>query len=99
VTNVQEKLFGALDEATPARRRGAIEQFLAIYNEERERVDETAYALANAITGYADHKSTIRKNSNRLESMMDGNSFIFKKKGFELLQTVTKVRIPQLELA
>jgi phage/plasmid-like protein (TIGR03299 family) len=56
VLTVQEALFGSLDDETPKQRREAIERFKAVYWAEKERSGATAYALVNAITGYADHE-------------------------------------------
>lgn len=91
VTNIQEKLFGGLDEATPTQRKNAIESFLAIYKEEAERVGATGYALANAVTGYADHKIRVTKDSNKLISSLTGRSAMFKKQGLVAIAAATRV--------
>lgn len=79
--SVREKLFGALDEATPTQRRNAIDAFTEIYRTETERHGETAYSLVNAITGYADHKIRVQKDGSRMASELSGRIATFKNEG------------------
>jgi len=94
VTKVQEAMFGPLDDATPTQRRHSIESFLAVYNEEREHSGETAYALANAITGYADHKIRITSKATRVQNAIDGPSAWFKKDAFKVLSEIAGFKQP-----
>lgn len=91
VAMVQERVFGSLDDETPAQRRNAIEKFLAVYAEEASAVGQNAYALATAITGYADHKTRITKNSSRMASMLIGTAANTKAKGMRAVADVVRV--------
>lgn len=57
IVAVRDEIIGTLDEETPAIRQTAIAKFMEIYTEEANRVGASAYALVNAVTGYADHGS------------------------------------------
>lgn len=88
---VQERLFGPLDDQTPKRREDAIRTFREIYDAEVEAVGENAYALINAVTGYADHGMAYRENKTvaerRFASLMlrDGRAAQFKTNGLALV--------------
>lgn len=90
---VRDAIFGPLDDATPTQRRNAIESFKSIYQAEVERCGENAYAFANAITGYADHKTRITIKGNRMQSMLDGKSAQLKKVGFAALTAATAIKL------
>lgn len=93
VTAVQEKLFGPLDEQTPTQRRTAIDSFLKIYNEEAGIFGNTAYSLATAITGYADHNTRVTQKSTRMTSFLIGTSAMTKMNGLKAVASVAKVPI------
>lgn len=99
---VQEHLFGSLDDATPPRRREAIEKFLSIYNAECEREGRTGYAGIQTITGYGDHMVTLRKRSDgeaKLRSALGGTGQQFKQKGIAALSAILEVPAPVALLA
>lgn len=79
------KMLGPLDDATPAQRRNAIDAFIEIYNEETERVGHTAYALANAVTGYADHHIRVKTGSSKLDSTISGRTNLIKTTGLNMV--------------
>jgi phage/plasmid-like protein (TIGR03299 family) len=82
---VREEMFGTLDDATPTRRRNAVDRFLAIYNAERERCGPNAYALANAVTGYADHGMTTKAGTEKLAAVISGAPAILKASGLAVV--------------
>lgn len=84
--SVREKLFGALDDATPTQRRNAIDAFTEIYRVETERHGETAYSLINAVTGYADHKIRVQKDGSRMASELSGRIATFKNEGLTAIR-------------
>lgn len=90
VQSVRDGMFGPLDDQTPARRRNAIEAFQNIYNAEKERSGQTAYAVVNTITGYADHALGYNGDSEqraraRMLSVIEGRAEQLKEQGLELL--------------
>lgn len=91
VEAVQQVLFGPLDDNTSPQRRRAIETFLGMYAAETVVVGKTVYALANAVTGYADHALKYNgasdiKAERRLVSVIDGASEKFKVKGMTAIR-------------
>lgn len=98
VTTIQEKIFGTLDEETPARRREAIEKFRSIYEAEQAREGRTSYAVLQAVTGYGDHMINLRQRKDgeeRLRSVLSGGSgLLFKQKGIAALAAASRVAVP-----
>lgn len=90
---VRETLFGGLDEATPTQRKNAIDSFTEIYRAEAERCGETAYALAQTVTGYADHKVRVTAKSNRLASALVGRTAQVKQAGLTAVAELAGVKI------
>jgi len=95
---VTEGLFGSLDEATKGQRAKAIETFQAIYAAESALNGETAYAMVNAIAGYADHSKRYHGDSEqRAESRLlstivsTGGAYRFKAKGIDLVKKVAQI--------
>lgn len=93
VQTVSETMFGPLDDATPTRRRNAIEAFLDIYNAERERQGSNGYTLAQAVTGFADHGVSTKAGIDRLSSVLNGQINVVKTKGLAVVSEVTGVRL------
>lgn len=98
VREVQTALFGEIDDATSAQRLAAVEKFSEIYHAEAERVGETAYALVQAITGFADHEfryngTDAKKNETRFLSVTSGEgaSMHFKTKGIGVVSTLANL--------
>jgi len=89
---VTNELFGPLDDATPTRRAHAIRTFQEIYAAETAAVGENAYALVNAVTGYADHARSYHAGKGSAEkrflSLTDtwGSGYQFKLQGIELVK-------------
>lgn len=92
---VQTDLFGPLDDQTSGQREKAIETFRKIYDAETERVGETAYALANAVTGYGDfginYRAREHAESARMMSIVVGSGAQFKAKGLTHVAKVAEV--------
>jgi phage/plasmid-like protein (TIGR03299 family) len=95
VQAVTENIFGSLDEDSPTRRKNAVAAFLQIYREETQRVGETAYALANAVTGYSNHALAIKANteSTRLSSLIGGRGAEINNTGLAAVAKVANVRL------
>jgi hypothetical protein len=91
-TFVQDKLFGALDEATPTVRKNMIGRFKAIYDAEAEYVGQSAYALFNTVTGYADHAMIVHGRP-RFNSILDGAAKAFKQTGIKAVETLVGATI------
>jgi phage/plasmid-like protein (TIGR03299 family) len=97
VTTVREQIFGSLDEATPARRREAIERFMAIYEAEKEREGRTGYTVLQTVTGYGDHMINLKSRPDgdeKLISAIAGTGLVFKQKGIQILSAVAQVPAP-----
>lgn len=97
VIEVRDKLFGSLDEATPARRRDAIDRWMSVYLAEREREGRSAYTVLQTITGYADHFTSLRSKpdgAEKLHSALTGTGMLFKHKGIVALSLITGVKAP-----
>lgn len=95
-------VFGALDDESPKQRQDTIAKFMAIYAEETARVGDTAYAMLNAITGFADHGKEQRgegrqKDEAHFNSILldTGTANTFKTRGLDALVTFTD--LPKLE--
>lgn len=94
VIQVRDKIFGSLDDVTQKRRRTAVENWMRVYEAEREREGRTAYTVLQTITGYGDHFLNLRERPDgeqRLRSALDGSGQSFKKKGIQILTSVVNV--------
>lgn len=94
---IRDALFEPLDDATPKRRRDAIDKFMAIYSAECAREGRTAYALVQTITGYGDHMITYRKRDDgeeRMRSALGGTGQKFKQKGISLVASIVNIPAP-----
>lgn len=89
VEEVREEIFGTLDDATPTQRRKAIESFMDIYKEEQDADGRNAFALVNAVTGFADHKVRVTQKSSAMGSSLSGGIHLFKRDGLAAVSKVT----------
>lgn len=90
-SDFRDAFLGPLDEATATQRRKAIEAFTEIYEAEAAYVGNTAYALANAVTGYADHFIKVKAGQSKLESTIDGRTSIIKNLGLNMVKKLAAV--------
>lgn len=91
----RDDMFGPYDDATPAVRVNAIEAWTGIFSEEARRNGRTAYALANSVTGYADHATRFHEGEDaRFTSIFKGSAFAFKKKGMLEVAKITNLPLP-----
>lgn len=94
----------SVDEVThesSMRMRNKAAKFGRIFHEEQMVVGKTAYALVNAVTGYADHAlqyngSDEQKRERRFEGISNGPSQRAKVAGFAALTTATGGAVPLL---
>jgi phage/plasmid-like protein (TIGR03299 family) len=91
---VQTELFGDLtEEESSAYRLKQLDTFGTILGEEQGAYGKTAYAMFNAITGFADHAmryngakgNPLLASERKMAGVIDGRSFGFKEKGINVL--------------
>lgn len=99
VDQIQEELFGTLDDQTPAQRRSSIETFREIYHAESAE-GQTAGALVATVTGFADHAfryngDSEKREESRFMSITDsfGTAAKFKARGIEAIKSLDKALV------